>query len=178
LENTAAHGLLIVHTGNGKGKTTAALGLALRAIGHDGKVFMAQFLKGRPDTGECLAAARYLSKLTIRQYGRPQYVTAASIQDSDRQLAHEALSEASQAIQSGEYRLVILDEANVAVSLGLFSVQELLSVVSHRPGEVSVVVTGRDAHQDLLSTADLVTEMREIKHPYNSGIPAQAGIEF
>lgn len=178
MENKAASGLLIVHTGNGKGKTTAALGLALRTIGHDGKVFMTQFLKGRPDTGECLAAARHLSGLTIRQYGRPQFVTAATIQDVDRQMAHEALSDASQAIRSGAYRLVIMDEANVAVTLGLLSVQELLSAVSHRHPGVSVVVTGRDAHQDLLSAADLVTEMCEIKHPYHSGIPAQEGIEF
>jgi cob(I)alamin adenosyltransferase len=168
-------GYVHVYTGNGKGKTTAALGLALRAAGAGWKVFFAQFAKGTP-TSEQTALERFDDRITIRQYGRTGFIRRGpDAQDMDR--ARSGLSECREAIASGQYRLVILDEGNLGPMLRLFPVEELLKLVDARPAGVELVVTGRGADPRLLDRADLVTEMQEIKHYYRQGVLARTGIE-
>ena len=166
-------GRLQVYSGDGKGKTTAALGLALRAVGAGLRVFIAQFAKGR-DCSE-LASLRRLG-IEVRPCGRPDFIrdqpTAA-----DLDAARRGLEEARLALAGGQFDVVILDEANIAVHYGLFTVNELLAALAQRAASVEVVVTGRWAHPKLVEVADLVTEMREIKHYYHDGVPARKGIE-
>lgn len=169
-------GLVIVYTGPGKGKTTAALGLALRVIGHGGRVYLVQFLKGQP-TGE-VEAARMLPGFAVVQAGRPEFVDLAHPSAEDRALTQEGLRLASQAVRGGGYRLVILDEVNVAASAGLVEPGEVLTLLDQRPPEVDVVLTGRNAPEAFLAAADLVTVMEERKHPFGRGVPARAGIEY
>jgi cob(I)alamin adenosyltransferase len=164
-----------VYTGDGKGKTTAALGLALRAAGAGLRVFIAQFIKGM-HYSELDALERFSDLITIRQYGRGCFIRGEPSED-DRRAAVEGLAEAAGAIRSGQYAVVILDEANVAVHFGLFTIDELLDAIAPRPDCVEVVVTGRRAHPRLLEIADLVTEMREVKHYYTEGLEARRGIE-
>ena len=169
----ARSGLLHVYTGDGKGKTTAALGLALRARGAGLRVFVGQFAKGR----ECseLTALESLG-VTVRQFGRPQFIHGPPAA-ADLALAQQGLAEARAVLSSGAYDLVILDEASVAVQCGLFAVNELLDVLAARATTVEAVVTGRGAPPKLVECADLVTEMREVKHYYRNGIQARKGIE-
>jgi cob(I)alamin adenosyltransferase len=169
-------GCVQVYTGNCKGKTTAALGLALRAVGHGLKVFMIQFMKGGGPYGEHLAAARLAPELTIVPTGRPGWVDRKHPAE-DARLALAALDQARAALVSGEYDLVILDEVNGAVDFGLVPVDDLLALVSQRPPTVELVLTGRNAHERVIAVADLVTEMKEIKHYYQAGVPARIGIE-
>jgi len=168
-------GYVQVYTGDGKGKTTAALGLALRAAGAGTKVFIAQFAKGRP-TAELTSLARLSDLITIKQYGREHFIMGEPAPE-DIEAAQQGLQEAQQAIASGEYPLVILDEANVAVDIGLFSAEALLAVVNAKPQHVEIVITGRNAHRRIIDRADLVTEMRQVKHYYSKGVEARAGIE-
>ena len=168
-------GYVHVYTGNGKGKTTAALGLALRAAGAGWKVFFAQFAKGTA-TSEQNALTRFQDRITMRQYGRPRFV-GHDPDEPDVDLARRGLADCRQAIISGRYRLVILDEANLGPTLRLFPIEELLELVDARPGGVELVLTGRDADRRLLDRADLVTEMHEVKHYYRQGVLARAGIE-
>ncbi len=168
-------GRLQVYMGNGKGKTTAALGLALRAAGAGAKVFIAQFAKGRK-TSELAALERLSDVITIRQYGRGSLIRGEPGPE-DIEGARVGLEEAARIIASGEYPLVILDEANVAVHLGLFSADDLLAVIESRPEHVELVITGRCADPRVVDAADLVTEMREVKHYYNQGVPARKGID-
>ncbi|HCU34273.1 MAG TPA: cob(I)yrinic acid a,c-diamide adenosyltransferase [Armatimonadetes bacterium] len=168
-------GCIQVYTGDGKGKTTAALGLALRAAGAGLRVFIAQFIKGM-HYSELDALERFSDLITIRQYGRGCFIRGEPSED-DRRAAVEGLAEAAGAIRSGQYAVVILDEANVAVHFGLFTIDELLDAIAPRPDCVEVVVTGRRAHPRLLEIADLVTEMREVKHYYTEGLEARRGIE-
>ncbi len=168
-------GYVHVYTGEGKGKTTAALGLALRAAGAGWKVLIAQFAKSR-DSSELAALERFADLITVHQYGRGGFITGAP-EPADVDRARRGLAECNEAIASGEYSLVILDEANVAVKLGLFSVDELLAVIDGRPRGVELVITGRDAHARVINQADLVTEMREVKHYYNDGVDGRKGIE-
>ncbi|MDI6871337.1 MAG: cob(I)yrinic acid a,c-diamide adenosyltransferase [Bacillota bacterium] len=169
-------GLAIVYTGPGKGKTTAALGLALRVIGHGGRVFLVQFLKGRA-TGE-LRAAALLPGFDVVQVGRPAFVELARPSEADRALARKGLERAAEALRSGAYRLVILDEVNVAAAHGLVGVDEVVNLLAQRPAGVDVVLTGREAPEEFVAAADLVTVMQEIKHPYRNGRSARAGIEY
>jgi len=168
-------GHIQVYTGDGKGKTTAALGLALRAAGAGATVFIAQFAKGRP-TAELASLSRLSDLITIKQYGREHFIMGEP-EPEDIEAAKQGLEEAQKIIISGEYPLVILDEANVAVDLGLFSVQALLAAVNAKPEHVEIVITGRDAHKRIIERADLVTEMREVKHYYPQGVTARSGIE-
>ncbi len=165
-----------VYTGDGKGKTTAALGLALRAAGAGLHVFIAQFMKGR-DCGELHALEKLGDHVTIKQYGREGFIHGEP-DEEDVKAAQVGLEEARAAMQSGDYELVILDEANVAVHFGLFSVDDLLAVIDERPEHVELVITGRKAPPRLLEGADLVTEMREVKHYYQDGLDARRGIEY
>ena len=168
-------GQVHVYTGNGKGKTTAALGLALRAAGAGWNVFLAQFAKGRA-TSELAALDRYADRITVRQYGRSGWLRENGL-EADARSAEQGLAECAEAIASGDYRLVILDEANVAAMFELFPLEDLLAVIDAKPPEVELVITGRDAHRQVLDRADLITEMREVKHYYREGVLARAGIE-
>ena len=172
-----AQGLIQVYTGDGKGKTTCALGLALRAVGQGLKVYMVQFMKGR-DTGESRAAARLAPDLTLRSFGRPGMVNLASPAGEDLALAREALDLARQVISAGEHDLVILDEINVALTYRLIPLEEVLKLLRGRPPWVEVVLTGRQAPPEVVALADLVTEMRPLKHYYQAGVPARRGIEW
>jgi len=168
-------GYVQVYTGDGKGKTTAALGLALRAAGVGARVFIAQFAKGRP-TAELASLTRLSDLITIKQYGREQFIMGEP-EPEDIEAAQQGLQETQQAIASGEYALVILDEASVAVDLGLFSVEGLLAILNGKPEHVEIVITGRNADQRIVDRADLVTEMRQVKHYYSKGVRARRGIE-
>lgn len=171
------HGCIQVYTGNGKGKTTAALGLAFRALGRGLRVFMVQFMKGGGPYGEHAAAERFSPYFTIVQTGRPGWVNRDNPDPEDVRLAGAALETALAALTGGEYDLVILDEVNGAVSFGLLNVEDVLELMAQKPSCVELVLTGRNADERIIAAADLVTEMREIKHYYRAGIPARVGIE-
>jgi cob(I)alamin adenosyltransferase len=168
-------GYVQVYTGDGKGKTTAALGLALRAAGAGLRVFFAQFVKGM-DYSELHALERHSDLITLRQYGRRCFILGEP-EEEDRHSARMGLAEAKAEMLSGRYQVVVLDEASIAVFFELFSIDDLLDVVEARPTGVELVITGRRADERLLAAADLVTEMREIKHYYQKGVTARKGIE-
>jgi len=169
-------GLVHVYTGNGKGKTTASLGLALRAMGNDLQVAMVQFMKCPQGYGE-YEISRSLPNFTLLPMGRDCLIREGQAAKEDYEAAEAALHKAEELIQSRKYDLVIMDEANVAVFMGLIKVQDLVRVVKERPPHVEVVLTGRYAAPEIIEIADLVTEMSLIKHPFDRGVPARAGIE-
>ncbi len=170
-------GCVQVYTGNGKGKTTAALGLALRAVGRGFKVCILQFIKGGGPYGEHLIADKLAPQLTIIQTGKPGWVNIQDIAE-DRRLAQEAFEQAKELLVSGGYDLLVLDEINGAVGFGLIDVEQVLELIHLRPERVELVLTGRNADERVIEAADLVTEMREIKHYYKAGVPARTGIEM
>jgi cob(I)alamin adenosyltransferase len=173
-------GLIIVNTGPGKGKTTAALGTALRAVGQGLKVLMVQFIKGSWHYGE-LDAAKMLGsdRLKILPMGRGFVKVGAEKPDpEDVRLAEEAWQFASGEIQSGRYDMVILDEINYVINYKMLAPELVVENLKRKPESVHVILTGRNAHPTLVEMADLVTEMREVKHPFQKGIPAQRGIEY
>lgn len=172
-----AQGKVQVYTGNGKGKTTAALGLAFRACGRGLRVLMIQFMKGGGPYGEHAASERLAPLLTIIPSGRPGWVRRPDPDPEDVRLAQEAFALGRTALISGDYDLVILDELNGAISFGLVPLDEVLDLIRTRPPAVELVLTGRDAHEEIIAAADLVTEMREIKHYYHAGVPSREGIE-
>jgi cob(I)alamin adenosyltransferase len=179
--NAVAHdeGYVIVLTGNGKGKTTSALGMAVRAVGQGLRVIMLQFLKGSWKYGELSTAERLAPDLTIRPLGEGfVHVNPDNPDPKDVECARRAWDVCKEALFSGDYGMVILDEVNVAISYGLLSVDEVVAALHQRPPGLHVVLTGRDAHPKILEIADLVTEMTEIKHPYASGLTARKGIEY
>jgi len=169
------NGYVQVYTGDGKGKTTAALGLMLRATGSGLRVFIGQFAKGRP-CGEMTAAGRLTPPVTWRQFGRPVFVVGAPTEE-DFHLAKQGLIECRAALLSGQYDIVILDEVNVATSLKLFSVDELLALIDSKPPHVELILTGRGADPRVVERADLVSEMHEVKHYHAQGVPSRKGIE-
>ncbi len=171
-------GLIQVYTGNGKGKTTAALGLALRAVGHGLKVLMIQFMKGEINYGEIEASKRLSPNLVIIQSGRDKFVSKTNPDSIDIELAKKGLSLAKEEILSQKYDIVILDEINVAIDYGLIPLSDLLNLIDSKPDSVEIVLTGRNAKLEVIEKADLVTEMIEIKHYYHKGIPARKGIEL
>lgn len=175
-------GLLMVHTGDGKGKTTAALGLALRAFGAGLRVLILQFIKSRDDCGE-MNAIKLLEKIPdaqgkieIQQCGLG-FIDKKNF-DEHKKFAQETLKLAEEKILSDEWDLIILDEINYAVKFGLISEEELFSLIKKRPPKVHLLLTGRNAPQKIIEVADLVTEMKLIKHPFQQGVKAQRGIEF
>ncbi|RLB07439.1 MAG: cob(I)yrinic acid a,c-diamide adenosyltransferase [Deltaproteobacteria bacterium] len=172
-----SQGMIQVYTGNGKGKTTAALGLACRAVGHGYKVFVIQFMKGDIEYGELETAKRLAPYLTIRQMGRKYFVSRENPDPEDVKLAQEALALATEVIMGGEYDIVILDEVNVALDFGLIKKEEVLKLMDERPSNVELILTGRYAAEEIIGKADLVTEMREVKHYYQKGIQSREGIE-
>lgn len=170
-------GRIQVYTGEGKGKTTCALGLGLRAVGQGLQVYVIQFLKGR-ETGESRAAVRLAPELTLRYFGRPGLGKLRSPSPEDLQLIREAWDLARRVIAEGKHDLVILDEINLALAFEQIPLTEVLEVLRRRPPRVEVVLTGRDAPPELLKLADLVTEMRPVKHYFQAGVRARAGIEW
>ncbi|MEM3875096.1 MAG: cob(I)yrinic acid a,c-diamide adenosyltransferase [Candidatus Bathyarchaeia archaeon] len=171
------NGLVQVYTGDGKGKTSAAFGLALRAVGRGLKVYIIQFIKGGFDYGELYVVDR-LPNLTLKAFGRGKFVTQQPPSKEDVRLAEEAFQLAEKVIRSGEYDLVILDEINVALNLELISLEKVLELIKGKPKHVELVLTGRYAPKEIIDVADLVTEMREVKHPYKRGCQAREGIDF
>lgn len=169
-------GLVQVYTGNGKGKTTAALGLALRAVGRGLRVYMMQFMKGQSYSE--LTSARLLApQLTLEQVGRDCFIRKGAVDPVDVALAQDAFVRARQLVVSGDYDLVILDELNCAVDFELVAVADVLALIRAKAPRTELVMTGRNAHPEVIEAADLVTEMREIKHYFNAGQPARPGIE-
>jgi cob(I)alamin adenosyltransferase len=164
-----------VYTGDGKGKTTAALGLAVRAAGHGLRTYVGQFLKGQR-YGE-LDALRGHPLITIEQYGSSDCVRRDDISPDDVARAPRGLARAREAMLSGRYALVVLDEVNVAMKFGLLSTEEVLAFVDRRPRQVELILTGRYAAPEVIERATLVTEMKEVKHYYRGGVPARDGIE-
>jgi cob(I)alamin adenosyltransferase len=170
-------GLVQVYTGNGKGKTTASFGLALRAIGRGLKVYIIQFIKGGFDYGELYIADK-LPGLTLKAYGRGKFISEKKPEKIDIDLAREALKEAQDVVKRGEVDVVILDEINVALTLKLVEIEKVLKLIKEKPDQMEIVLTGRNAPVEIVQAADLVTEMIEIKHPYNAGFKARKGIEY
>ena len=168
-------GYIQVYTGNGKGKTTAAFGLALRAAGAGLKVYIAQFVKGMKYS-EINALEKMQDSIAVKQYGRSCFINR-NPEEEDIRAAWEGLKEVRQIMCSGKYQMIILDEANIATSYNLFSVDELLDFIEAKPEEVELVITGRGADPRIIEKADLVTEMKEIKHYYQKGVKARKGIE-
>jgi len=174
------NGLIIVHTGNGKGKTTAALGLAIRAWGDELRVLILQFIKGGWKYGEIETIKRLGEidgRIELRRLGKG-FQRNTDDKAEHIAAAQEALKEAGEAFESGNYDLIILDEINYAVKFELITVEDVKALLAKRPAELHVVLTGRDAKEEIINLADLVTEMKLIKHPYQKGIKAQKGIEF
>jgi cob(I)alamin adenosyltransferase len=164
-----------VYTGNGKGKTTAAFGQALRAAGAGLRVFIAQFVKGM-EYSELKAIERFSDLITLRQYGLDCFINGAPT-DKDVQAAKQGYDDVAEIIRSGNYQMVILDEANIAVYYNLFSADDLAALIDMKPKDVELIITGRYAATEILKKADLVTEMLEVKHYYHQGIMARKGIE-
>ncbi|MCG0278906.1 MAG: cob(I)yrinic acid a,c-diamide adenosyltransferase [Thermanaeromonas sp.] len=170
-------GLVQVYTGDGKGKTTAALGLALRAAGHGLKVVIVQFMK-MPRYGEHKALQSLAPQVMVKAFGRPGFIHRGGAQPEDYELARKALTFAREIMLKGEVDVLILDEINNALYFGLLNEEEVLNFLKERPPQVEVVLTGRNAPSSIIAVADLVTELRCIKHPYEKGIAARQGIEF
>jgi len=170
-------GLVQVYTGDGKGKTSAAFGLALRAVGRGLKVYIIQFIKGGFDYGE-LHIVENIPNLKLATFGRGRFVTEIPPLEEDSKLAREACELAKKVVKSGEYDVVVLDEVNVALNLKMISIDEVIDLINNKPKHVELILTGRYAPTQIIDGADLVTEMREIKHPYTQGVPPRKGIEF
>ncbi len=169
-------GYVQIYTGNGKGKTTAALGLAFRAAGNNFHTFIGQFMKGQK-YGELEAAKRLAPFITIEQFGKPTFVHVSKATEEDIRLAKEGLERSRNAMLSKEYDIVILDEINVAIFFKLVTSEDVLALIEEKPAGVELILTGRYAPKELIEKADLVTEMKEIKHYYTHGVQARKGIE-
>ncbi|MCK5560935.1 MAG: cob(I)yrinic acid a,c-diamide adenosyltransferase [Thermoplasmata archaeon] len=176
MSSKISNGLVQVYTGTGKGKTTAALGLALRAVGKGLKVYMIQFMKGDIEYGE-ITTAKKMENFEIIQIGRPEFVDKSNPAEIDIELANKALEHAKEIITGGDYDIVILDEINVALDWKLIELEKVIDLIKSKPEHIELVLTGRYAPQEIIEVADLVTEMQEIKHPYNDGVEARDGIE-
>lgn len=180
--NWAKHGYIQVYTGDGKGKTTASLGLAMRALGRCWKVLIIMFMKGGDDYGE-LNSFRNLSpeiakNLTIIQAGADRIVYQSNKTDADISVVKEGWELAKRVIKNDEYNLVILDEANIAIDMGFIDLDEMIDVLKNKPEEMEIVLTGRNAKQEIVDIAHLVSEIKPVKHYWNTGIAARKGIEY
>lgn len=170
-------GFIHLYTGDGEGKSVTAFGLALRAIGHGYKVIIIQFMKGRKDVGEYKIWRKLAPNYEIHQFGREEFIDLKNPEPIDYVLAERALKFAWKALKR-KPRILILDEINLAVSIGLISLSDVLTLLSDIPESTTVILTGRNAPKELIERADLVTEMREIKHPWRRGVQARKGIEY
>jgi len=177
--NDVRRGLIIVNTGPGKGKTTAAMGTALRAVGQGMRVLMLQFLKGSWHYGELDAVQAFGDKFVMKQMGRGFVKVGTEKPDpEDVRMVEQAWADGEQAIQSGKWDLVILDEINYAISYGMLDAAKVVESLKKKPDMVHVILTGRNAHPTIVELADTVTEMRQVKHAYEKGVMAQRGIEY
>jgi len=174
---TEERGLLIVHTGKGKGKSTAAFGMVFRAIGHGFKVGVVQFVKGAWGTGERDILENYPDQVTIRAMGEG-FTWDTQDRQRDIAAAKAAWETAKEMIADPSYKMVLLDELNIVLRYEYLPISEVIEVLRDKPRDLHVIATGRNAKEELIEIADLVTEMTEIKHPFRSGVKAQAGIEF
>jgi cob(I)alamin adenosyltransferase len=174
---TIEKGLLIVHTGKGKGKSTAAFGLVMRALGHGMHVGIVQFVKGKWETGERSVLERFPDLVTIRAMGEG-FTWETQDRERDIAAAKKAWEASKEMISSGNYDLVLLDELNIVLRYESLPLDDVVAFLSNRPEMLHVVVTGRNAKDELIEAADLVTEMTQIKHPFRAGVKAQKGIEF
>ena len=174
------NGLTIVYTGKGKGKTTAALGIVLRAVGYEKKVCMIQFIKGTWHYGEMTSSKKLEPEFEMITVGKGfvGIIDDKSPKEDHKEIAKEAIKISNEKIQSGKYDIVILDEINYAVNLDLISVKDVLNLIKSKPQKLDLVLTGNYAKDEVIEIADLVTEMREIKHPFQRGIKAKKGIDF
>lgn len=170
-------GLVEVFTGDGKGKTTAALGTIFRAVGHGLHVCIVHFMKGQYPYGEYKTAEK-CPNVTIGVFGRISFVDPNNIEEVDKEEARKALDYASNAIYNGKYDIVILDEVNIASGWGLIDVEDVIRLIKEKPDDVELILTGRYADKRIIDCADLVTEMVSRKHPYEKGIKARLGIEY
>jgi len=170
-------GLVHVFTGDGKGKTSAALGIALRAAGHGLKTHITFFMKGEYPYGEQRTLA-LLPNISMARFGSLEFVDPANVKPEEREQARLALENARIAVHSGHFDLVILDEVNVAAAWNLIDVKDVIRFIREKPENVELILTGRYADKDVIAIADLVTEMKEIKHPYKKGIPSRKGIDY
>jgi len=172
-------GLIIIFTGKGKGKTTAAMGQALRAVGQGLKVLMLQFIKGTLNYGELESIKRLEPDFEIQPLGKGFIRSNSKLDENEAQEnVNQSWKQARNEILSDKYDMIILDEINYVISYGLLPVEEVLALFEEKPDRLHLILTGRDAHQSIVERADLVTEMNEIKHQYSKGIKAQKGIEF
>ncbi len=174
------HGYIQIYTGDGKGKTTAALGLALRALGHGWKVLIIQFTKGDSATsyGEIASSSRFLDNLEVVQFGMDRVCYSHNVCMEDYKEAKKGWEFAKNAINSGEYQLVILDEINICTAMNMIKVSEIKETLMNKPENLEIVLTGRYAHPELKAMAHLVTEMKPIKHYFDIGVMARQGIEY
>jgi len=170
-------GFVQVYTGEGKGKTSAAFGLALRAVGRGLRVCMVQFIKGGFDYGE-LYVIDGLPNFTLKAFGRGKFITESPPSVEDVDIAEEAFKAATEAVTGGAYDVVILDEINVAIKLDLVEEKDVLELINKKPKNVELVLTGRYASKRIIEAADLVTEFKKVKHPFDKGHPARKGVEF
>ena len=170
-------GLVHVFTGDGKGKTSAALGIALRAAGHGLRTHITFFMKGDYPYGEQKTLA-LLPNISVARFGSLEFVDPANVKPEEKEQARLALENAQKAVHSGRFDLVILDEVNVAAAWNLIDVKDVMRLIKEKPENVELILTGRYADKDVIAIAVLVTEMREIKHPYKKGIPSRKGIDY
>jgi len=173
-------GLVIVYSGNGKGKTTAALGMALRAVGHNYKICMIQFIKGSWHYGEIDSSKRLEPEFELIAIGKGfvGILDDKHSKEEHKKIANEAIKICKEKIQSGKYNIIILDEVNYAINLGLIDVDVILDLINLKPPELNLVLTGNYAKTKIIEAADLVTEMKQVKHPFQLGIKAKKGIDF
>ena len=169
-------GFIHVYTGNGKGKTTAAIGLGIRATGEGLKVIMIQFMKGRRYSE--IDTLQHIKNFTIVQFGRDEFVSKEKPDQIDIDLAQKGLLYAKDVVQKGQYDLVILDEINVAVDFHLISLEDLINLIDKKPETIELVLTGRYASPEIIKHADIVSEILEIKHPYQTGVQSRKGIDW
>ena len=173
-------GLVIVYTGKGKGKTTSALGIVLRAVGYGKKIAMIQFIKGSWHYGEMDSSKRLEPEFEMIAVGKGfvGILDDKSTKEEHENVANEALKISKEKINSGDYDIIILDEVNYAINLNLVKIEEILSLIKSKPDNIDLILTGNYAKTELIEIADLVTEMKEIKHPFQKGIKAKKGIDF
>ncbi len=170
-------GLVYIFTGDGKGKTTAALGVVLRALGHGLRVYIAFFMKGQYPYGEYNILSK-LPNVTMASFGSREFVDPTNVKPEEREQARRALTAAREAMLSGKYDLVVLDEVNAAVAFKLIELDEVVRLIADKPQNLELILTGRKADPKLIQLADLVTEMLKIKHPYDEGVLARRGIDY
>ena len=173
----AARGLVYIFTGDGKGKTSAALGVVLRALGHGRKVYVVFFMKGDYPYGERNILSQ-LPNVDLASFGSLEFVDPADVKPGDREQARLALSAGREAVLSGNYDMVVLDEVNVAVAFKLIPLSEVIKLIRDKPPNVELILTGRKADAEIIKLAHLVTECLKIKHPYDKGIKSRKGIEY